>query len=96
MAFEECPMDHKDFDPETGVFSCQQDGLYSVTLMGLMKAEENSPVRVKVMKEVNTMSSSRAVKQSSQPTLSVKTGRKLIFDNNVDRVVCMLDSTTHS
>ena len=45
-------MSHNDFNPDSGEFSCQEDGLYSVALMGLMKAEENNPVRVKVMKQV--------------------------------------------
>lgn len=49
VTFEQCPMAHDDFSKDSGVFSCKESGQYSFTLTSLMKSEENSPVKIKMM-----------------------------------------------
>ena len=42
-------MDNSDFDPASGVFSCEKEGVYSFALTSLMKSESNQQVTLKMM-----------------------------------------------
>ena len=48
ISFEECPMSHRDFDRDGGVFSCQESGVYSLALSSLMKSDNNKPVTIRI------------------------------------------------
>ena len=44
-------MNNGDFDADTGVFSCKEEGVYSFALSSLMKSQENNLVKLKMMIE---------------------------------------------
>lgn len=49
ITYEECPMQHEDFEADNGIFTCAKSGLYNFEFSSLLKSQENERVRVKMM-----------------------------------------------
>ena len=49
VTFEDCPVEHNDFSKDSGVFTSRESGTYSFSFTSLMKSQDNSQVKVKMM-----------------------------------------------